>query len=81
MRRFWAVALASVLLSATAVAGPANACGCGAIAPAIGAVAEVTGESAILSYRDGVETIQLSLGVDSAIASAGLIIPTPTPSR
>jgi len=80
MRRFWAVALASALLSVTAVAGPANACGCGAIAPGVGAVAEVTGENAIVSFRDGVESIQLSLGVDSAITDAGLIIPTPTPA-
>ena len=74
------MALASVLLSATAVAGPANACGCGAIAPGVGAVAEVTGENAVVSYRDGIESIQLSLGVDSAISSAGLVIPTPTPA-
>ena len=74
------MALVSVLLSATAAAAPANACGCGAVTPAPGAVVDVTRESAIVSYKDGVETIQLSLGVDSAIESAGLVIPTPSPA-
>jgi hypothetical protein len=78
MRRFWAVVIAGVFLSVTAAAGPAQACGCGALAPALGTTAEVTGESAIISHKDGVETIVLSLAVDSAIANAGLIVPTPT---
>jgi hypothetical protein len=79
MRRFWAVAVASVLLTLTAAA-PAQACGCGAVVSAPGAVVEVTSESAIVSLKDGVETIVLSLGVDSAIADGGLIVPTPTPA-
>ena len=74
------MAAASVLLAATAAVAPANACTCGAIAPAPGAAVNVTDESAILSYADGIESIQLSLGVESAIASAGLIIPTPSPA-
>ena len=74
------MAVASVLLAATAAVAPANACSCGAIAPAPGAAVAVTDESAILSYADGIQNIQLSLGVESAIASAGLIIPTPTPA-
>jgi hypothetical protein len=72
------VAMAGVFLTVTAAAGPANACGCGAIAPALGTTAKVTSESAIVSHKDGVETIVLSLAVDSAIATAGLIVPTPT---
>ena len=72
------MAIAGVLLTVTAAAAPAYACGCGAVAPAPGTSAEVTSESAIVSHRDGVETIVLSLTVDSAIASAGLIMPTPT---
>jgi hypothetical protein len=80
MRRFWAVAVASVLLTLTAAAAPANACGCGAVVSAPGTVVEVTSESAIVSLKDGVETIVLSLGVDSPIANGGLIVPTPTPA-
>ena len=72
------MAIAGVVLSVTAAAAPAYACGCGALAPATGTVAEVTSESAIISHKDGVETILLSLGVDSVIANAGLIVPTPT---
>ena len=74
------MAIVSALLTVTAAAAPANACGCGAIAPAAGTVAEVTSESAIISHRDGVETIVLSLGVESVIANAGLIVPTPSPA-
>ena len=70
--------MASVVLAVAAAAAPAYACGCGAIAPELGTVAEVTSESAILSHKDGVETIVLSLGIDSQIASAGLIVPTPS---
>jgi hypothetical protein len=80
MRRFWAVAVASVLLTLMAGAAPANACGCGAVVSAPGTVVEVTSESAIVSLKDGVETIVLSLGVDSPIANGGLIVPTPTPA-
>jgi hypothetical protein len=78
MRRFWAVVVASALLTVTAAAAPAYACGCGTIAAPPGLGAEVASESAILSHRDGVETIVLSLGVDSGTANAGLIVPTPS---
>ena len=74
------MAVASVLLSLTAVAAPAYACGCGALVPAPGTVVDVTSESAIVNLKDGVETIVLSLGVDSALANAGLIVPTPRPA-
>jgi len=74
------VAVASVLLTVTAAAAPANACGCGVITPEPGAVVEVTSESAIVSLNGGVETIVLSLDVDSAVANAGLIVPTPRPA-
>lgn len=74
------MAVVSALLAATAAVAPASACTCGAIAPAPGAAVDVTSETAILSYADGVENIQLSLGVDSVIANAGLIIPTPSPA-
>jgi hypothetical protein len=89
MRRLWAVALASALLALTAVAGPASAagsleasaaCGCGAVAPTPGTTAEITSESAVISLKDGVQTIALSLGVESALPSLGLVVPTPTPA-
>lgn len=80
MRRLWAVAVVSVLLTITAAAAPANACGCGAVVPAPGETASVTSETAIVSFADGVQSIQLSLGVDSSVAGAGLIIPTPNPA-
>ena len=74
------MAVASVLLAATAAVAPANACTCGAVAPTPGAAIDVTSESAILNYVDGVENIHLSLGMDSALSGAGLIIPTPNPA-
>ena len=74
------MAVASVLLSITAAAAPAYACGCGAVVPSPGAAVDVTSESAIISLKDGVETIVLSLDVDSALANAGLIVPTPRPA-
>jgi hypothetical protein len=69
-----------VLLAITAAAGPASACGCGAVAPAIGTTAQTTGESAILSLVGGVQTVHLSLDFDSAVPNAGLVVPTPTPA-
>jgi hypothetical protein len=80
MRRLWAGTLAGVLLALTAAAGPAAACGCGAVAPAVGTVAASTGESAILSLVGGVQTTQLSLDFDSAVPTAGLVVPTPSPA-
>ncbi|GAB2461590.1 hypothetical protein HD599_001034 [Conyzicola lurida] len=86
MRRFWAVALLSALFLMTAAVAPADAvenvaaCGCGAVVPAPGTTAEVTGESAIVSLQGGVETIVLSLGVNSTLPGVGLVVPTPTPA-
>jgi hypothetical protein len=80
MRRLWAGTLVGVLLAITAAAGPAAACGCGAVAPAVGTTAQSTSESAILSLVGGVQTTQLSLGFDSAVPTAGLVVPTPTPA-
>lgn len=80
MRRLWAGALAGVLLAITAAAGPANACGCGAVTPAAGTTAAATAESAIISLAGGVETIHLSLDFDAAVPNVGLVVPTPAPA-
>jgi len=70
--------LAAAALTATAAAAPAFACACGTLAPPPGLAAAVTDESAIITHRDGVETIVLSLDVESGTATSGLIVPTPT---
>jgi hypothetical protein len=71
-------------LAATAVAGPAYACGCGAVVATAGTTAGTTqgaaAESAIIRAADGVQTIDLSLGFDAAVPSAGLVVPTPSPA-
>jgi hypothetical protein len=67
-----------VLLAVTAAAGPANACGCGAIVPTAGTTAGATAESAIISQANGVQTIDLSLDFDAAVPNAGLVVPTPS---
>jgi hypothetical protein len=84
MRRLWAGALAGLLLAVTAAAGPASACGCGAVLPTAGTTAGTTSgagaESAIISAANGVQTIDLSLEFDAAAPSAGLLVPTPSPA-
>lgn len=70
----------TALLFATAAATPANACGCGVIAPAPGAVVDVVSEEVLVTWDNGLQSIDLSLGVDSDVAQAGLIIPTPSPA-
>jgi hypothetical protein len=80
MRRSVTVALLGALLAVTAAAGPASACVCGVIAPGAGGTVAVESERAVVSWADGVQSIDLSLGVDSAVAQAGLIVPTPAPA-
>lgn len=80
MRRLTAAALVGIVLFATSAAGPANACGCGAFAPTADSTVAVTSESAIISHVDGIESIVLSVGVDSPALQTGLIIPTPSPA-
>jgi hypothetical protein len=80
MRRWVTAALLGALFAVTAAAGPAAACGCGALAPGTGGTVSVTSESAVITWIDGVQTIDLALGVDSAIAQAGLVVATPAPA-
>lgn len=71
-----AVLLAQVLLGAAA---PAGACACGAFVDPEGerSDASVTEETAILSLRDGVQTIVLGLELDAVRTGSALILPTP----
>ena len=69
-----------MLLVATSAATPANACGCGAFAPAPDTAIAVATESAVISHVDGIESIVLSVGVDSEAMQTGLVIPSPSPA-
>jgi hypothetical protein len=59
---------------------PARACACGGVAPSPGSEVSVGEEHAIISWRDGVEQIDLLLGVLSTDVETGLIFPTPNPA-
>jgi hypothetical protein len=80
MRRFWAAGCAGVLLAITSVAAPANACLCGGVVTPPGVPVSVVSESAVISYADGIETIDYSLGLQTEAAQSGLLVPTPTPA-
>ena len=85
-KRFIASVLAMGLALGAAVAlpltAPAHACACGAFAPPNDADGPVTlnSESAIVSWIDGRERIDLRLALDSVSTQTGLIVPTPTPA-
>ncbi len=75
-------ALLALVLAAGAViapAVPAAACACG-VAPAPRSDVAVGEERAIVSWRGGVEQIDLQLTVLSTDSEAGLIVPTPSPA-
>lgn len=59
---------------------PASACACGGVAPSPGSEVSVGEERAIISWQDGVERIDLLLGVLSSDSHAGLVFPTPAPA-
>ena len=65
---------------AIAPVAPAGACACGGVAPAPGSEVSVGEERAIISWQDGVERIDLLLGVLSSDSHAGLVFPTPAPA-
>lgn len=81
-RRSPRAALALALAAGFAIApvAPANACACGGVAPLPGSEVAVGEEHAIVSWHEGVEQIDLLLGVLSAEAEAGLVFPTPSPA-
>ncbi|MGV8884084.1 MAG: DUF2330 domain-containing protein [Microbacteriaceae bacterium] len=81
MRRIWAVALLTLALLGMQVAVPASACACGGLATPFETEASVSGERAIVSLRDGVQTIDLMLDLLSTSDESGLIIPTPNPAE
>lgn len=59
---------------------PASACACGGVAPSPGSEVSVGEERAIISWQDGVERIDMLLGVLSSDSHAGLVFPTPGPA-
>lgn len=71
-----AVLLGQMLLG---IASPASACACGGfVDPADGrGGADVVRETAVLSLRDGVETIVMGLALDAERVGATLLMPTP----
>jgi hypothetical protein len=82
MRRSVAAGFVGILLAITAAAGPAsaNACGCGAVVTPSGLPVSVVSESAVITYADGVESIDYSLALESEAAQSGIIVPTPSPA-
>ncbi len=78
MRRLVAIGLVSAVLALGGAAVPAYACGCGVVAPPAGSTATTYDERAIISKVGGVETIELTFGVASDVATVGLLIPTPS---
>jgi Uncharacterized protein conserved in bacteria (DUF2330) len=71
-------ALGAILL--TFATPPAAACACGGFAPPEGSTVTVAQERAIISWENGREQIELSLGVDSDVVKTGFIFPTPAPA-
>lgn len=71
------VLLAQVALGA---ASPAAACGCGGFVDPLGDGhdANVLEETAVLSLRDGMETIVMGLSLDAERVGSTLLMPTPT---
>ena len=78
LRALLALALAAGFAVAPVV--PAAACACGGVAPTPGSEVAVGEEHAIVSWRDGVEQIDLLLAVLSTDSEAGLVFPTPSPA-
>jgi len=56
------------------------ACGCGGLAVGPNSEVTVEGETAIVSYADGVEQIDLSLELLAQTGDTGLVFPTPQPA-
>lgn len=77
VRRGTAVVAATVLALGAGWAHPSWACGCGA---AVGDV-DVHGESTVVHFADGVQTVVLRLDAESAQSSAALLLPTPAPAE
>jgi hypothetical protein len=72
-----------LVLTAGLVVAPvasASACACGGVAPSPGSEVSVGEERAIVSWQDGVEQIDLLLGVLSSDTHTGLVFPTPGPA-
>jgi hypothetical protein len=83
MSRTRLAGLATALIAAGLVLAPlspAAACACGGVAPAPGSEVAVGEERAIVSWDDGVEQIEMLLGVLSSDTETGLVFPTPSPA-
>jgi hypothetical protein len=90
LRKFGSIALRALLVFVLSVAFilgiqaavPAYACACGAFAPsndATGSLEQGT-EASIISQKDGEETIEMKMGINSMTPQTGLIFPTPSPA-
>lgn len=79
LRRLLAAALLATGLVVTPAA-PAAACACGGVAPTPGSEVSVGREHAIVSWREGVQQLDLLLGVLSTDSETGLVFPTPSPA-
>jgi len=80
VRRLWAIGIVTLALVGLQVASPAMACGCGGLAVGPNSEVSVEGETAIVSYADGVEQIDLSLELLAQTGDTGLVFPTPNPA-
>ncbi|MEY9212326.1 DUF2330 domain-containing protein [Thermobifida halotolerans] len=77
VRRGSAVVAVTVLAVAAGWAAPSWACGCGAM---VGDV-DVYGESTVVHFADGVQTVVLQLEARSQDSAAALLLPTPAPAE
>ena len=81
--RALALVLAGALLAVQALFGalaPAGACACGAFIDPVGERTDgsVLQETAVLSLREGTQTVVMGLQLDQDRAGAALLMPTPT---
>lgn len=79
-RRGSVAALAAGLALVALPVAPAAACACGGVAPSPGSEVAVGEERAIVSWADGMQQIDLLLGVLSTDTETGLVFPTPSPA-
>lgn len=78
----WKAFVGSIVVAAAVLVpvAPAGACACGGVAPSPGSDVAVGEERAIVSWRDGVEQIDLLLGMLTSDTETGLVFPTPSPA-
>ena len=75
-----AALVSAVVLTLGSTPTAANACGCGGLLPLPETTVQSSNEKAIIWWDGETETIDLTFDVTSDAATAGLLIPTPSPA-